>query len=463
MVAATFVDSKGATPYAVKFAAAFLKNLGYRKVVLKSDGEHSIVALKEAAAREAAIESVPEESPVGDHQANGLVENAIREVKRQIRVLRSALEESIGRVAVFAVGDQTKVGGSVFVDDISRLFIYYVGRKRDQQLFREDTSLAPRDEGMSLGGALSALEMKGACLEKNWPFNISKVNDTPSNACFKEAIRYKIAESRKVPVDLSSMRQCLAEGHPIVFGLKLTAQFFKPSPGGGIVTPDVDDPQSAEHGLHAMLIVGYNDRQEVFIVRNSWGTSWGDKGYGYVPYNYICNDDFNFLGQYAIIGLSQYDFSRNVDDGQDYQIGDADDDQPELEEIEDEPQDDVEDEFDPEDEFNPEKEARRVFETYDINNDGALAGHELFMCFMGNGVPSQDDHAAVPKDQQRPSPGPRREDGLRSVLGSLPLVAGPQGRAWIFLVLGLRRPIREGGRESVGDAMSGSVKECSIG
>ena len=98
MVAATFVDSKGATPYAVKFAAAFLKNLGYRKVVMKSDGEHSIVALKEAAAREAAIESVPEESPVGDHQANGLAENAIREVKRQIRVLRSALEESIGRV-----------------------------------------------------------------------------------------------------------------------------------------------------------------------------------------------------------------------------------------------------------------------------------------------------------------------------------------------------------------------------
>ena len=98
MVAATFVDSKGATPYAVKFAAAFLKNLGYRKVVLKSDGEHSIMALKEAAAREAAIESVPEESPPADHQANGLVENAIREVRRQIRVLRSALEEKVGRV-----------------------------------------------------------------------------------------------------------------------------------------------------------------------------------------------------------------------------------------------------------------------------------------------------------------------------------------------------------------------------
>ena len=52
------------------------------------------MALKEAAAREAAIESVPEESLPGGHRANGLVENAIREVKRQIRVLRSALEEN---------------------------------------------------------------------------------------------------------------------------------------------------------------------------------------------------------------------------------------------------------------------------------------------------------------------------------------------------------------------------------
>ena len=66
--------------------------------MLKSDGEHSIIALKSAAAREAAVEAVAEESPPGDHQANGMVENAIREVKRQIRVLRSALEEKIGKV-----------------------------------------------------------------------------------------------------------------------------------------------------------------------------------------------------------------------------------------------------------------------------------------------------------------------------------------------------------------------------
>ena len=96
-VAATFVDAKGPTPYAVKYFANFLKSLGYKRVVMQSDGEPSIVALKTAAADAAGVECVPRESPVGEHQANGLVENACKEIKRQVRVARSALEEKVGR------------------------------------------------------------------------------------------------------------------------------------------------------------------------------------------------------------------------------------------------------------------------------------------------------------------------------------------------------------------------------
>ena len=287
--------------------------------------------------------------------------------------------EYINKRYAMSKGDKT--------DDISRLFIYYVGRKKDQQLFREDTSVAPKDEGMSLGGAISALELKGACLERNWPFDIDKVNNKPADSCFGEALRYKIADSQKIPVDLSSMRRCLAEGHPIVFGLKLTAQFFKPAPGGGISTPDPDDPQSSEHGLHAMLIVGYNDRQETFVVRNSWGTSWGDGGYGYVPYDYICNDDFNFLGMYAIMGLTEHDFTPDTDDGGNFNYNQSDDyDAPELDEYEDEQEDDEEDDFDPEDEFDPKNEAERSFKQFDFNHDGTIDGGELMTCFLMNGI-----------------------------------------------------------------------------
>ena len=96
-VAATFVQAKGSDPYAIKFGSSFLESTGYRQVVLKSDGEPSIVALKARCAEEARVEGVPQESGPGDHQANGEIEAAVREVKRQCRVLKYALESKLGR------------------------------------------------------------------------------------------------------------------------------------------------------------------------------------------------------------------------------------------------------------------------------------------------------------------------------------------------------------------------------
>ena len=44
-------------------------------------------------------------------------------------------------------------------------------------------------------------------------------------------------------------------------------------------------------GGHAVMAVGYDNEKQVFIVRNSWGLGWGDKGYFYMPYEYIINND----------------------------------------------------------------------------------------------------------------------------------------------------------------------------
>ena len=170
--------------------------------------------------------------------------------------------------------------------DVSRLFIYYVGRKKDMEneakIWGGNTKAAPKDQGMTLQGAISAMQLKGACLAASWPYELDKLNSKPSDECFKEARKYRVAEAKKVPVNIDSMRQCLAEGHPIVFGLMLTSKFFRSPRGGFITTPSKGDKRSAQHGLHAMLLVGYNDRQQVFIVRNSWGAGWGDHGYCYV-------------------------------------------------------------------------------------------------------------------------------------------------------------------------------------
>ena len=61
---------------------------------MKSDGERSIVALKAAVRMRCGdVEILLQESPVGDHQANGAAEVAVRELKRQVRALKLMLEE----------------------------------------------------------------------------------------------------------------------------------------------------------------------------------------------------------------------------------------------------------------------------------------------------------------------------------------------------------------------------------
>ena len=109
-VASTFVQAKGSDPYAIKFGQSFLESSGYKTIVNKSDGEHSIVALKKASAQAAEVkdhsntdsdkseplEAMPQEAPPGDHQANGEIEAAVREVKRQIRACKYALEARLG-------------------------------------------------------------------------------------------------------------------------------------------------------------------------------------------------------------------------------------------------------------------------------------------------------------------------------------------------------------------------------
>ena len=96
MIWARVVPAKGVQAHAVKALAKQIALLGYKRILLKSDGEAAIKALKEAVRNEVSAEVTPEESPVGDHAANGDVENAIRQVQGQIRTMKDALESRYG-------------------------------------------------------------------------------------------------------------------------------------------------------------------------------------------------------------------------------------------------------------------------------------------------------------------------------------------------------------------------------
>jgi len=89
---AQLVPEKGVHSYAVKRLSQEIKRMGYTKIILKSDQEPAIVALKNAVRNLKESEIIPEESPAYEHQSNGTIESAINRIEAGPHV-----EECIGR------------------------------------------------------------------------------------------------------------------------------------------------------------------------------------------------------------------------------------------------------------------------------------------------------------------------------------------------------------------------------
>ena len=176
--------------------------------------------------------------------------------------------------------------------DVSRLFIYYVARALDGD---EDPTDGPEleDGGSIIGTAIEGLKRYGACSENRWPFSDEAVNEPPSERAFEEAAAFLVEDVALVPTRLEAWKQALAEGHPIIFGLSLYDSFDSHRRPGMVPAPSPKEAARDSHAGHAMLCVGYSDRDQVFIVRNSWGEEWGDRGYCYIPYAYLMNEKYN--------------------------------------------------------------------------------------------------------------------------------------------------------------------------
>ena len=91
------------------------------------------------------------------------------------------------------------------------------------------------------------------------------------------------------------MRSCLSDGCPFIFGFSVYESFESDAVAATGIVPMPGKTETCLGG-HAVMAVGYDDSKQWIIVRNSWGPDWGDKGYFYLPYAYITNnnlaDDF---------------------------------------------------------------------------------------------------------------------------------------------------------------------------
>ncbi len=165
--------------------------------------------------------------------------------------------------------------------DLSRLFVYYNERVMEHTV--------QSDAGAQIRDGIKSVAKQGVCSEAKWPYLISKFTVKPTAACYKEALKHRIVEYHRL-ITFDDMRSCLAEGYPFVFGFTVYESFESQTVAK---TGTVPMPRKSERvlGGHAVLGVGYNDKQKRFIVRNSWGTGWGKQGYFTMPYAYLSNPD----------------------------------------------------------------------------------------------------------------------------------------------------------------------------
>ena len=178
--------------------------------------------------------------------------------------------------------------------DGSRLFVYKTTR---------NLMGVTGDTGAWLRDTMAALVLCGVPPEKYYPYVTADFDNEPPSFIYAvadnfEALKYfshDAGESNTKKL-LDSVKRFLAYGVPSMFGFYGFPSFDDNEGVGQIPYPC---PQEGAEWGHAIVAVGYDDAKKIkntkcnkstkgaLLIRNSWSESWGERGYGWLPYQYI--------------------------------------------------------------------------------------------------------------------------------------------------------------------------------
>ena len=162
---------------------------------------------------------------------------------------------------------------------LSPRFIWMASKETDQFVSQPTTFI--ETEGTSLKSALDIARKFGVVPDSVLPFASGKLYPGEAQTFYALAAQLKIASYFNLDTNLGDWRTWLATKGPILTRLGVDATWDNADATKGNL--DVYKPDTIRGG-HAVALVGYT--QDRFIVRNSWGTTWGDKGFGYASLAY---------------------------------------------------------------------------------------------------------------------------------------------------------------------------------
>ncbi len=188
----------------------------------------------------------------------------------------------LGTCAAFAgIGAKEYYDGKEYntTMDLSEYYLYYYAKKLDGM---------PKEEGTTLEAIAYALMLYGASEEKLYPYNPNKYpEDPPSQEAEKNAKKYIIKQYYSLE-NVEDIKKALYQNGAVFIGILVCENFLNP------VNGFIPIPEGYVLGGHGMCVAGFDDNMKdpwghkgCFIVKNSWGSDWGDNGYCYISYDYI--------------------------------------------------------------------------------------------------------------------------------------------------------------------------------
>jgi C1A family cysteine protease len=164
----------------------------------------------------------------------------------------------------------------------SRLFLYYNARVRDGS--------PDKDDGATIRDAIKAAANPGTCAETLWPYDPAQVCAKPSDQAYANTAEC-VASYFRMNQDINTMKSCIAEGFPFIFGMAVFGSLLVAAEKSGRYDLPSDATTQPDGG-HAVVAVGYDDT--TFTVLNSFGPAWGSNGYFTMPYAYFTNSNWTY-------------------------------------------------------------------------------------------------------------------------------------------------------------------------
>ena len=195
------------------------------------------------------------------------------------------------RCSAFAWTHAEEMAGRVLKDDSARLSCNYTMYGfQNMQGDAKDFKYAYKGGDGTINGADpgNVLVNQGTCRQELWPDD--RAEPVVSEAQLKADAASHLLAGQPLPIAFEDVRKVLSAGMPVHVSMN-TGPAFADIGRDGIVNSA--EPPSGQHGRHAMLCVGYTGN--FFIIKNSWGTDWGDNGYCYVPRKVLAESEPEFV------------------------------------------------------------------------------------------------------------------------------------------------------------------------